>query len=194
MPKPEVMPMTMPSPQEEISEQLARGSTIIRLENTTQMAVAVQRPRDNEAVLKEALAVLDLSPTLVESAIYNKPVGKDPDTGKQKYAEGHSIRAAEELRRIYGNNSAGTAVLEDRADEVIIGAVFVDMEKNTRYAAEKAVSKYYRSKTGQIQRISPDRFYDVTVPANMSKLLREVILRSLPPGSNLNLRGRSGNC
>ncbi len=180
MPKPEVMPMPLPSPQEEISEQLARGSTIIRLENTTQMAVAVQRPRDNKAVLDEALAVLDLSPTLVESAIYNKPVGKDPDTGEQKYAEGLSIRAAEELRRIYGNNSAGTAVIEDRGDSTVIGAVFLDMEKNTRYAAEKAVSKYYKSKGGQILQHSPDRFSDVVLQAHASKLLREVTLRSLP--------------
>jgi hypothetical protein len=166
---------------EELAQQVAQGNTIIRLENTTQMAVAVQRRRDNKAVLDEALEVLELSPTLVEAAIYSKPVGKDPQTGKQKYAEGLSVRAAEELRRIYGNNSAGTSVLEDRKDEIIIGAVFVDMEKNTRYAAEKAVSKFFKkSGTNQIVQIPPDRLQDVVVPAHASKLLREVVLRSLP--------------
>ena len=167
--------------EQSVGEKLIeRGNTIIRLENTTQMSVAVQRPRNNEAVLKEALEVLELSPILCGAAIYNKPVGKDPDTGKMRYAEGLSIRAAEELRRIYGNNSAGTAIIEDKGDEIVIGAVFLDMEKNTRYAAEKAVSKFFKARSGQIQQIPPDRLNDVVIPAHASKLLREVILRSLP--------------
>lgn len=165
---------------EELATQVAAGSTIVRLENMTQMAVSVQRPRNNKAVLAEAMEVLVLSPALVESAIYSKPVGKDKDTGKMKYAEGLSIRAAEELRRIYGNNSAGTTVIRDEPTEVIIGAAFVDFEKNTRYAAEKAVSKLFRTREGRIQEIPPDRLADVVVPAHASKLLREVILRSIP--------------
>lgn len=165
---------------QELARQVSEGNTIIKLENTTQMAVAVQRPRENKAVLAEALDVLELSPSLVESAIYSKPVGKDPETQKMKYAEGLSIRAAEELRRIYGNNSAGTSIIEDRKDEVVIGAVFVDMEKNTRYAAEKAVSKFFKTREGHIKQIPPDRLQDVVVPAHASKLLREVVLRSLP--------------
>lgn len=162
------------------SELVAAGATLIRLENTTQMAIAVQRPRDNEAVLAEALRVLELSPILVEKAIYSKPVGKDPDTDEMKHAEGLSIRAAEELRRIYGNNSVGVTVLGEKDDEVLIGAVFVDMEKNTRFAAEKGVSKFFTTKKGQVMAHKPDRLYDVVVPAHSSKLLREVILRSLP--------------
>lgn len=165
---------------EELAQQVAQGNTIIRLENDTQMAIAVQRPRDNKAILKEALDVLELSPTLVEGAIYSKPVGKDPQTGQQKYAEGLSIRAAEELRRIYGNNSAGTSIIEDRRDDAVIGAAFLDMEKNTRYAEEQAVSKFYKTRQGQIVQHPPDRFNDVVLKANKSKLLREVILRSLP--------------
>jgi hypothetical protein len=155
------------------------GDTLIRLENTTQMTVAVQRPRDNKAVLDEALAVLELSPILVERAIYSKPVGRDEDD-KMKHAEGLSIRSAEELRRIYGNNSVGGSVIADRTDDVLIGAVFVDMEKNTRFAVEKAVSKFYKTRKGQVVQHQPDRLMDVVVPAHMSKLLREVILRSLP--------------
>lgn len=165
---------------EELAMQITTGNTIVRLENSTQMAVSVQRPRNNKAVLAEALEVLDLSSALVESAIYSKPVGKDKDTGKMKYAEGLSIRAAEELRRIYGNNSAGTTVIRDEGTEIIIGAAFVDFEKNTRFAVEKAVSKLYRSRDGRIQEIPPDRLADVVVPAHASKLLREVILRSIP--------------
>ena len=161
-------------------ELVAAGAALTRLENTTQMTVAVQRPRDNDAVLKEALKVLEMSPILVEKAIYSKPVGKDPDTDEMKHAEGLSIRAAEELRRIYGNNSAGSTVLGEKDDEVIIGAVFVDLEKNTRFAAEKGVSKFFTTKKGQVMQHKPDRLYDVVVPAHASKLLREVILRSLP--------------
>lgn len=165
---------------EELAAQVSQGNTIIRLENDTQMAIAVQRPRDNKAVLKEALDVLELSPTLVEGAIYSKPVGKDPQTGQQKYAEGLSIRSAEELRRIYGNNSAGTSIIEDRKDDAVIGAAFLDMEKNTRYAEEQVVSKFYKTRQGQIVQHPPDRFADVVLKAHKSKLLREVILRSLP--------------
>ena len=165
---------------EELAMQVAQGSTIIRLENETQLAIAVQRPRDNKKVLNEALEVLELSSTLAEAAIYSKPVGRDQQTNQMKYAEGLSIRAAEELRRIYGNNSAGTTIIEDRKDDAVIGAAFLDMEKNTRYAEEQVVSKFFKTKEGHIKQIPPDRFADVVLKAHKSKLLREVILRSLP--------------
>jgi hypothetical protein len=43
------------------------------------------------------------------------------------------------------------------------------------------VSKFFKTRMGQIQRIAPDRF-DLVLKANSSKNLREIILRSLPAG------------
>lgn len=161
---------------------LKEGGALVRIENMTQMTIAVQRPRKEAEIKKEALAELDMYPEAAHDAIYNKPVGKDYDTGKQKYAQGLSIRAAEALAYRWGNNAFAVEILGDDGMIVSGVAIFLDYERNARRAIPFRVSRKYRAKGGTMKIIPEDRFHDVVVPAKQSKALREVILRSLPPG------------
>lgn len=161
-------------------ELVAQGATLVKLENDTQMAIAVQRPRDEAKILGAALKELDLYPSMAKEAIYVKPVGKD-DSGQMKTAEGLSIRAAESLANRWDNSSWGTTIIAEDEESATIAAVFLDYEKNTRHVKEQRVSKFYKTRQGQIVRHGPDRF-DIVLGANGSKNLREVILRSLPAG------------
>jgi len=165
------------NPQLEIVKS---GGTLVKLENNIQMAVAVQKPRDESIILRDALHELDLYPSMAKEAIYNKPVGKD-DSGQQKYAEGLSIRAAESIANRWNNSSYGVEIVGEDEDFATIAAIFLDYEKNTRHVAMQRVSKFYKTRQGQVQRIAPDRF-DLVLKANSSKNLREIILRSLPAG------------
>ncbi len=166
--------------QETPMELVAEGATIVKLENQTQMAIAVQRPRSESKILTDSLHELDLYPSMAREAIYNKPVGKD-DTGTMKMAEGLSIRAAESLGNRWANSSYGVEIVSEDEDTATIAAVFLDYEANTRHVAMQRVSKFFKTKQGQIVRIAPDRF-DLVLKANSSKNLREIILRSLPAG------------
>jgi len=163
------------------ADLIANGATIVKMENMEQMAIAVQHPRDEVKILSECLREIEIYPSMSGEAIYNKPVGKDPDTDKMKYAEGLSIRAAESIGNRWKNSSYGTQIVSEDDDSAIIAAVFLDYEKNTRHVSMQRVSKLMKTRAGQIIRISPDRF-DLVLKANGSKILREVILRSLPAG------------
>jgi hypothetical protein len=163
-------------------EQLvAQGATLVRLENTTQMSVAIQRPRDEREILRKSLAELDIYPSLAKEALYSKPVGKDPETGKQRFADGLSIRAAESLGNRWQNSAYACEISEETDEYIILAGVFMDYETNTRHVFPMRVSKSYRSKQGQMVRYSSDRL-DTVIAAHKSKLLRETILRSLPAG------------
>jgi hypothetical protein len=167
-------------PAEAPIELIAQGASIVKLENSTQMQIAVQRPRDESKILSESLRELDIYPSMAREAIYNKPVGKD-DKGDMKYVEGLSIRAAESLANRWDNSSWGTTIISEDEESATIAAVFLDYEKNTRHVKEQRVSKFYKNRQGQIIRHAPDRF-DIVLGANGSKNLREVILRSLSAG------------
>ena len=162
------------------TELVAEGATIIKLENQTQMAIAVQRPRDESRILSDSLKELDLYPSMAREAIYVKPVGKD-DSGVIKTVEGLSIRAAESLGNRWSNSSYGTEIVSETDESATIASVFLDYQANTRHVMMATVSKFYKTRQGQIVRYAPDRF-DTVLKANGSKLLREVILRSLPAG------------
>lgn len=164
----------------EMSEMVSEGMTLVRLENNTQMTIAVQRPRDEAKILDASLKELILYPSLAEEALYSKPVGKD-EGGKMKYAEGLSIRTAESLANRLGNNAYGCEITGEDEQSATLSAVYLDYETNTRTVLQRRVSKYYKSRNKGIQKYSPDRF-DVILAANQSKILREAILRRLPAG------------
>jgi hypothetical protein len=66
-------------------------------------------------------------------------------------------------------------------ESALIAGVFLDYENNTRHVVQARVSKFYKKRNGQVVQHTPDRF-DTVIKANQSKVLREVILRSLPAG------------
>lgn len=156
------------------------GGALVRLENMEQMQVSLQRPRDERKILKSALDELELYPSMASEVIYVKPVGKD-ETGKMQFARGLSIRAAESLANRWANSAYGCDILAEDDESATIAAVFLDYETNTRHVIQARVSKLYKTRTGQVVRHTPDRF-DLVLKANQSKILREVINRSLPAG------------
>ena len=160
---------------------VAQGNTIVRLENTVQMQVAIQHPRKEDMILAAALKELDLYPSMAEEALYMKPVGTNPDTKKMTYAEGLSIRTAESLANRWTNSSFGCEIVGEDEDTVQLAGVFLDYENNTRHVVVGRVAKSYRARTGQIVKRDPDKL-ELAVKAEQSKVLREVILRSLPAG------------
>jgi len=183
------------------NELLAGGSALVRLENHTQMQIAVQRPRDEAKILKAALAELETYPSAAEEAVYHKPVGRADECPKckaktwyketcercgaevpMKYAEGLSIRAAENLACRWSNSAWAAEILADDGEIVNGVAIFLDYENNTRRAVPFRVSRKYKTKRGEVKTMAEDRFNDLKVRAETSKALREVITRSLPAG------------
>ena len=53
------------------------GASLMRLENETQMSIAIQRKRDEASIREDCLMELDQVPEAAEAAIYRKPGGKD---------------------------------------------------------------------------------------------------------------------
>jgi hypothetical protein len=160
---------------------VAQGASIVRLENNTQMQVAMQHPRSEEKILLSSLHELDLYPSMAEAALYMKPVGTSRETGKMTYAEGLSVRAAESLANRWSNSSFGCEIVGEDAETVSLAAVFLDYEQNTRHVVMARVAKSYKAKDGKLVRLDPGRL-ELAVKAEQSKVLREVILRSLPAG------------
>jgi hypothetical protein len=172
------------------AEIIKGGSSLVRLENETQITMAIQHPREEAAILKACLNELDIYPSAAEEAIYVKPVGKD-DSGAMKYAEGLSIRAAESIACRWSNSAFGVQLESDDGTVVRGTAIFLDYERNTRRAMAFSVSRKYKSKGGATYSYSEDRFHNTVVPAAASKKLREVILRSLPAGLKIEYENKA---
>lgn len=169
-------------PIPDAGDLIRQGESLVRIENQTQMVIAVQRPRNEAEILKEIRTELKTYPEMADEAIYSKPVGRESRDGPMKYAEGLSVRAAESLAYRWGNNGFGAEIVSDDGEVVKGVAVFVDFERNARRTIPFSVPRKFRRRDGTMGRHSEDRFFDIVVPAKQSKALREVILRSIAPG------------
>jgi predicted Zn-ribbon and HTH transcriptional regulator len=151
------------------------------MENENISALAAAKPRDHAKIRSELAAQIDAYPSFVRTAIYTKPVGKD-DNGQMKYARGLSIRAAEAIAEAYGfcRIRADVSPIDDNT--VKVEATFSDYQKGRIWQDGGLLSKFYKDRHGRMQRVPDDRFFNVTVKAEVSKRVREVILRSVPPG------------
>jgi hypothetical protein len=98
----------------------------------------------------------------------------------KKFAEGLSIRAAESIRSIYGYTRLATTAEEIADGKVRLTGVLVDYAAGNLTSDERIVTPWYRSKQGSMVRTPEDRFLNVVVKAEKSKLRRDVILDSVP--------------
>lgn len=162
--------------------QLPRDLAIVRMQQDQIAALACARPRNYKAVLDRVTQQIEAFPSFASSAIYAKPVGKDPQTGTMKWARGLSVRTAEALAEAYGYNEAKVDVMRIDADNAKVEASFIDYQTGRVWRKGAVVSRMFRSRDGQTRRHSEDRFYGVICEAAGSKLVRECILRSIPPG------------
>ena len=165
----------------EAAEILKGGGALVRLENQTQMMIALQHPRNEARILESAVNEMVVYEEAAEEAVYSKPVGKD-QSGVMQYAEGLSIRAAEALALRWGNNAFGAEIITDDGETVNGVATWLDYESNNRRTFPFRISRKYKKRGGTMGRHAEDRFNDIVVPAKLSRVLREVILRSLPAG------------
>jgi len=159
---------------------------LIKMENDSIQALAAARPRNYLKIKQDLLAQLEAYPSFSREAIYSKPVGKN-DAGIMQYARGPSIRMAEACAEAYGYNRVrcDMTIIDD--DHVQLVASFVDYQRGRIWQDSGVVSKFFKMRGGQMRRMADDRFFDVKVKAEKSKLVREVILRSIPPGLRADL-------
>ena len=163
------------------AEMIPADIALLKLENETIQSLAAARPRDHHTIKAELIEQLEAYPSFAATAIYSKPVGRDQG-GLMKYARGLSIRAAEAIAEAYGFNRVRCDVTPVDDNTVKVEATFTDYQKGRIWQSAGLVSKFYRSRGGKMTRIPDDRFYGVTVKAEESRRIREVILRSVPPG------------
>lgn len=154
----------------------------LKMENEVIMAECRLHPRDFDSIKADILEQLQAFPELATDAIYEKPVGKDNQTGQQKFVRGLSIRAAEALAEAYGYNRIRSDVSEIDADKVKVEATFTDYQKGRVWQDAGILSKTYKDRFGKPARWNDDRFYNVVVKAEVSKRIREVIMRSVNTG------------
>lgn len=167
-----------PSAVEAISD-IPRDLIVVRLENESIMAACAQRPRDMAQIKQDLIEQFELFPESAEASIYSKPVGKDPGSSQMKFAEGLSIRAAETLAEVYGYNRVRCDVSPLDDDHVKVEATFTDFQRGRIWQDSGIVSRVYKTRGGDERRVPTDRFYNVTVRAEGSKRVREVILRCI---------------
>lgn len=99
---------------------------------------------------------------------------------KKKFAEGLSIRAAESIRSVYGYTRLAITeeLLED--GKVRLTGVLVDYAAGNMTSDQRIISPLYTTRTGKLQKIPEDRFFNVVVKAEKAKLRRDLILDSVP--------------
>lgn len=167
---------------------MPRDIAMLKMENESFHAMAVARPRDFASIAAEMKKQFELFPSFAKEAIYAKPVGKDSNN-KERVARNLSVRAAEAIAEAYGYCRVRTNVelIDGHPDVVRVEAYFTDYQKGKVWEDAAIVSKWYKDRNGKMQKIADDRFFGVTVRAAQSKLVREVILRSVAPGLRLEL-------
>lgn len=166
------------SPTSAAENLVAQGATLMRIENDSMLAVAVQRPRNEANVLKGALNELAMVPEEAKKNYYAIPY-KDRDTGKIVTVTGPSINAAMALARRWGNCSAATRIVNEDATGFDIEGVFIDLESNFRVSKPFRVGKTAKRKGGGAYILDPQRLL-MAVQAGASKASRNAILAGLP--------------
>lgn len=142
-----------------------------------QVATAHKFPRSLAKFRQRATELVQQDLATAESCIYSRPVGKDPETGKQKYVEGASIRMAEIVASCFGNIRFGARIIEQTERYVKCQGVAHDLEGNTLGTSEAMESTVKRN--GQPY---DERMRIVVAKACLSKALRDAIFRVVPRG------------
>ena len=157
------------------------GTVMARVEHDAIITQAESRPRSYGEMLKDLKEQLAVFKQFAQEAMYAKPVGRD-NRGKMKYHRGLSIRAAEAIAAAFKYNRCETMVSPLGHDHAKVEASFVDYQNGRIFRASTVVPKVFRRANGGTSRHDDVRFYGVVCKAEASKLLRECILRTVPPG------------
>lgn len=85
-------------------------------------------PRDMAVVSDTLIKMATVSPEVARRAIYCVPVGKDKDTGLQKFKLGESIRLAEMGQGAFGRMMCDMHVEERTQNSVTVKAILLDLQ------------------------------------------------------------------
>jgi hypothetical protein len=106
--------------------------------------MALQRPRNIEVSRQELLKACKY-PDFASAAWYKRPAGRtqNPETGKWEdvFAEGFSIRFAEEAIRAMGNIYPDASIVYESDEFRIVRVTVTDMEANVPYSSEIVIKK-----------------------------------------------------
>jgi hypothetical protein len=148
---------------------------ITRGEIDMQIATAHKFPRSMEKFKQRAVAMATLDEETAGSCLYARPVGKDPDTGKQKIAEGMSIRMAEIVGACYGNLRVGAMIISQTERQVVCRGFAHDLESN--FASTSEVVEATVKRNGQPY---DERMRVVIAKACLSKARRDATFQVVP--------------
>jgi hypothetical protein len=133
--------------------------------------VAKRFPRDEREVFDQVLIAFQ-RPSLAESSMYSYAKGGTD-------IQGASIRAAEQIIRLWTNATYGVRELQSGPEESVIEAFAIDLEKNVRQVKVFTVRHERKSKHGTVKlEDGRDRYENL---ANFAaRRLRACILGLLP--------------
>jgi hypothetical protein len=160
---------------------VAQGVTLMRVENESMLAVAIQRPRQLKKVLAMALEELKLVPEEAKRAYYSIPYKESqPDRSiKIVNVEGPSIKAAMALARLYGNCSVTARSLHEDAVGADLAGIFIDYETNFRVERPMRVTRVMKKRSGGTWTLNPQQWL-AALQAAASKATRNAALNGLP--------------
>ncbi|MEY3205051.1 MAG: hypothetical protein RLZZ21_1382 [Planctomycetota bacterium] len=148
---------------------------ITKAEIDQQIATAHAYPRSIAKFKARALEMATLDEETAESCIYSRPVGKDPKTGQQKYAEGMSVRMAEIVGACFGNLRVGAMIVEMTPRYVKARGFAHDLETN--FASTSEVVESTVKSNGMPY---DERMRAVVAKAAISKARRDATFQVVP--------------
>ena len=174
-------PTGLAVPESDAGRLVAMGATIMRLENETLAAMAMQKPRDPRRVLEAALAELDLLPEEAGGMFYAIPYKDRKDDGSEEtvLVEGPSIKLANALGRLWGHCAVGSRIVAENAEGATVEGVFLDYETGYRLTRQMQVSRLFKMRKGGVATLSAQRWV-VALQAGASKAQRNAVLGGLP--------------
>lgn len=154
--------------------ETASLSAIVKAEIDTQIATAHAYPRNMTTFQARAIDMVGMDEETAESCIYCRPVGKD-QYGKEKFAEGLSIRMAEIVAACYGNLRSGAQLISQTPHQVVARGFAHDLESNNAGTSEcvEATTKRDGSPVSSRQQV-------VIAKAALAKARRDAIFAVVP--------------
>jgi len=160
---------------------VAAGATLMRVENDAMLAVAIQRPRDEDKVLEGAMRELERYPDLAAESYYSMQFSEERGSDRKVEIAGTSIGGAMALARRWGNCSVRAYQTGEDDEQVYLSGVFTDLETNFRVERPLAVSKIFRFRDGRTESLG-DRKKIQAIQAGASKAMRNATIAGLPRG------------
>lgn len=165
-----------PSTSLEVSEVLPPTAleAQVKAEIDIQISTAHRFPRSMAQFKARALDMATIDEETAASCIYSRPVGKGPD-GKQKFAEGLSVRMAEIVGAAFGNLRVGATIIEQTERFVRVRGMAHDLESNFAAATEVVESTVKRDGTPY-----DERMRIVIAKAALAKARRDATFQVVP--------------